>query len=150
MRRKLFALILFCSMVAALSGTIWAEGLVTFQIEVIPGFTVSCPDTLTFAPIGPGQTTYQDLTVTIWSNVDWELSVRIVGENGGLKGEAEFAKGDDVWIPLDNVGRSIFLNQPSTGPGGSEVIIPFRFTGSYQDTPGDYFFQVEFTVVPAL
>lgn len=144
--------ILSLLVILACGGVANSSGVVTFQVEVVPGFTVSGPDNLSFDPISPGQTTQHDLGLTVWSNVSWELSVRASGQEGegGLYGVVEFYDSSSRWTVLDNGTRLVCGDQPLTGPSGLEVIIPFRFTGSYEDSPGTYSFQVEFTVVPAL
>lgn len=151
MRHLLFFCFL-CAALAASSGVCLSTGVVTFQIEVTAGFTISSPDHLIFEPVAPGQTTYRELIITVWSNVDWELMVATIGEDmpGGLRGQIEFNRSDGVWAPLGKLAYPVRSNQPLTGPTGSEVTIPFRFTGSFEDTPGNYSFQVELTVVPAL
>lgn len=134
------------------SGATYASGFITFQLEVIPGFTIANPDNLVFPPVAPGQTIHQELTITVWSNVRWNLSIRATGEEleGVLFGMVEVEGENGDWHDLFGGVRTLRSSQSPTGPHGRGVHIPFRFAGSYSDTPGLYSFQVEFTVVPAL
>lgn len=129
-----------------------AGDVITFQIHVLPGMTLSSPDSLVFDPAAPGQTIRKDLNITVWSNVRWELTAQAISpENEGALGgrvEVEDVQGD--WLSIFARQRKIRSYQLPTGSMGSLVNVPFRFIGSYQDSPGDYFFEVEFTVGPSI
>lgn len=127
-----------------------ASGVVTFQIEVLPGVSISSPDNLVFDPVAPGQRVEQDVGVTVWSNVEWELAAQVIDYGAGdLQGLIEVLDPQGLWRELSTTARTLMVNRPVTGAEGLEVQIPFRVTGSY-DLPGSYSFQVEFTVVPSL
>lgn len=134
------------------TGLTLASGLITFQLEVIPGFTISGPEQLVFPPVAPGQISQQELTIRVWSNVRWNLSVRVVGEGveEGLYGTLEVEGANGEWFEFMGGSRTLHSSKPPTGESGREVNIPFRFRGSYSDVPGNYSLQVEFTVVPSL
>ena len=130
----------------------WASGVITFQVEVLPGLTLSSPDNLVFEPVAPGQTKQKDLEITVWSNVSWELSVQGVELDGAgdVFGELEVEGVQGSWYEVIGSRNWLRLDQSPTGPSGADLEIPFRFTGSYEDSPGTYLFQIEFTVVPKL
>lgn len=134
------------------TGLTLASGLITFQLEVIPGFTISGPEQLVFPPVAPGQISQQELTIRVWSNVRWNLSVRVVSEGveEGFHGTLEVEGENGDWYEFGVGSRTLRSSQPPTGESGREVNIPFRFRGSYSDVPGNYSLQVEFTVVPSL
>lgn len=143
----------FCLFVLSVWGGIThASGVITFQVEVIPGFTISAPDSLLFPPVAPDQISQQELTLRVWSNVQWNLSIRATGEEveGSLFGTIEAQGEDGVWYGFFGGNRTLRSSQAPTGIAGKELNIPFRFEGNYKDTPGVYSFAVEFTVVPAL
>lgn len=147
-----FFVVLFC-----VNDTVSASGHVVFQIEVTPGFAVSIPDILVFAPAAPGQTVYQDLSITVWSNVGWELIVSspgdVLGEDGSptsLQSGLEVGGGSGNWFALTNNGRVIRIDLPPTGPEGTQLSVPFRFTSDFSDAPGVYTIDVQFTVVPEI
>ena len=143
----------FCLFVLSVWGGIThASGVITFQVEVIPGFTISAPDSLLFPPVAPDQISQQELTLRVWSNVQWNLSIRATGEEveGSLFGSLQVEGEGGDWYELFGGSRTLRSSQMATGVTGREVYVPFRFEGSYEDTPGVYSFAVEFTVVPAL
>ncbi|NLJ80750.1 MAG: hypothetical protein GX335_06985 [Firmicutes bacterium] len=150
--RKLVFLGLFTLALIALSGICHSSGLVIFEIEVISGFTVSNPENLVFDAVAPGQTSNRDLTVKVWSNIEWDLLVSFVekGESEDLSGEVEFSKNGGIWQRLTNMGLPAVTNQLPTGAAGREVVLPFRFTSSYDDALGSHSLQVELTVAPAI
>ena len=150
-RHKFLVGIMCLAALLAFGKGIQASNMVTFQVEVLPGLRISNPDTLTFLPVAPGQTDIQELNITVWSNMNWELSVKAVGYGveGGLRGGMEMGS-SGAWYELSEESTVIQLGQPPTGPDGATLRIPFRLTGSYEDAPGNYSFQVEFTVVPSL
>ena len=150
-RHKFLVGIMCLAALLAFGKGIQASNMVTFQVEVLPGLRISNPDTLTFLPVAPGQTDIQELNITVWSNMNWELSVKAVGYGveGGLQGGVEMG-GLGGWHDLSIEAAIIHAEQPPTGPDGATLRIPFRLTGSYEDAPGNYSFQVEFTVVPSL
>ena len=134
-----------------------ASGHVTFRIEVVSGFAVSVPDTLVFAPAAPGETVYQDLPITVWSNVGWEL--RVSSPGGALDGEGspssvssglQVCVEGNVWRDLFGLERMVATNQPPTGSEGMQVNVPFRFVSDFSNEPGVYTIDVEFTVVPVI
>ena len=147
-----FFVVLLC-----INGTAGASGHVMFQIEVVSGFAVSVPDTLVFAPAAPGETVYQDLPITVWSNVGWEL--RVSSSGGALGGEGspspvllglEVTDHSGTWRPLDDISRTVRTDQLPTGPEGIQVNVPFRFVSDFSNEPGVYTINVEFTVVPVI
>ncbi len=147
-----FFVVLFC-----VNDTVSASGHVVFQIEVTPGFAVSIPDILVFAPAAPGQTVYQDLSITVWSNVGWELIVSspgdVLGEDGSpafLQSGLEVRMQSGEWRRILGLERSIRTNQEPTGPEGTQLSVPFRFTSDFSDAPGVYTIDVQFTVVPEI
>ena len=150
-RHKFLVGIMCLAALLAFGKGIQASNMVTFQVEVLPGLRISNPDTLTFLPVAPGQTDIQELNITVWSNMNWELSVKAVGYGveGGLRGVVQL-NDSGSWRDLSSEGTVIQLGRPPTGPDGTILRIPFRLTGSYEDAPGNYSFQVEFTVVPSL
>ncbi len=150
-RHKFLVGIMCLAALLAFGKGIQASNMVTFQVEVLPGLRISNPDTLTFLPVAPGQTDIQELNITVWSNMNWELSVKAVGYGveGGLRGVVQL-NDSGSWRDLSSEGTVIQLGRPPTGPDGTMLQIPFRLTGSYEDAPGNYSFQVEFTVVPSL
>jgi hypothetical protein len=150
-RNHFFVGVLCVTVLLALTTIAQASGTVTFQIEVLPGLSVSSPDLLVFDPVAPGQSDHQDLNITVWSNVTWELSVQAVGYDveGGLQGIMEVGSLGG-WGEISQDPIMVRAGQPPTGPNGTSMDIPFRFIGSYEDVPGTYSFQVEFTVVAAL
>lgn len=150
-RNHFFVGVLCVTVLLALTTIAQASGTVTFQIEVLPGLSVSSPDLLVFDPVAPGQSDHQDLNITVWSNVTWELSVQAVGYDveGGLQGSLE-VNSLGGWVELTTERSMLHFGQSPTGPDGTSMDIPFRFIGSYEDVPGTYSFQVEFTVVAAL
>lgn len=139
-------IILLCSAAAG------AAGMVNFQIEVIPGFTVEGPEKLVFEAAAPGGIVQRDLMLTVWSNVTWELLVKAYSQGTGdaLQGQLECCSAWGSWDSPNSEGRSICKSEMPTGEAGYEVGIPFRFVGSYDDLPGDYTVGIEITVVPML
>lgn len=135
-----------------LSGAADASGVITFQIEILPGLAISSPDLLNFGALAPGEQSEQALTLTVWSNVPWELSVRTVTYPGSddLGGRLEVQDGGGRWWDFLGTQRVLYTDQPPTGPDGAQIQVPFRYIGSYGDEPGGYELQVQFTVVPAL
>jgi hypothetical protein len=150
-RHFLFMGFLCLAVLFALGTAVQAANVVTFQVEVLPGLRLSNPDMLIFVPVAPGQTDIQELNLTVWSNINWELLVKAVGYGveGGLRGGMEMSN-SGAWYELSEESTVIQLGQPPTGPDGATLRIPFRLTGSYEDAPGNYSFRVEFTVVPSL
>ena len=146
-----FFVVLLC-----INGTVGASGHVMFQIEVVSGFAVSVPDTLVFAPAAPGETVYQDLSITVWSNVGWEL--RVSSSGGALGGDDSSSSvlsglevcAENVWRSLFGLERIVATNQLPTGPEGIQVNVPFRFVSDFSNEPGVYTINVEFTVVPVI
>jgi len=150
-RRIWLTAVLLVAVLCSLAAGVEASGTVTFYVQVVPGLKISSPDQLTFEPVAPGQSDVQELSLTVWSNVRWQLLVEAngYGAEGGLSGTMEV--GDSgIWHKLSAEGTAIYFGQAPTGPDGVVFQTPFRFTGSYDDEPGDYDFQVKFTVVPAL
>lgn len=135
-----------------LSGAADASGVITFQIEILPGLAISSPDLLNFGALAPGEQSEQALTLTVWSNVPWELSVRPLNalDSDGLLGTLEVQDESGRWRELSEFQVIVSTNQPPTGPDGAQIQVPFRYIGSYGDEPGGYELQVQFTVVPAL
>jgi hypothetical protein len=150
-RHKVLAAVLLATVMLGIALGVEASGTVTFFVKIEPGLKISSPDTLTFAPVAPGQTDVQDLNITVWSNVRWQLLVEAIGYGGedGLHGMLEISDLGS-WRELSRDGTVIQLGRPATGPDGLSVPIPFRFTPSFADEPDDYSFQVKLTVVPAL
>ncbi|NMB01379.1 MAG: hypothetical protein GX971_07685 [Firmicutes bacterium] len=151
LRRKLaFVALVLCAF--GFCGTVaQASGVITFQIEVLPGLTISSPDQLSFGGVAPGQTVEKELELTVWSNVKWKMLVKSIDHmSGWLRGTIDVQDFGGTWHELSTQMRPLLVDQDVTGPGGTDVQIPFRFTGSYDDTPGNYSFEVEFTVVPSL
>lgn len=144
-------MLLCFSALFALTPGVQATGSVTFQVEVLEGFSISSPATLTFAPVGPGQSDVQDVELTVWSNVAWDLSVKAVGYDPeeGLPGTVEVGASGD-WYLLSSETSVIQMSRLPTGAGGAMVSTPFRLQGSYNDAPGSYSFQVQFTVSAAI
>jgi hypothetical protein len=141
-----------CIIVLLVGGmVVQASNVVTFQVEVLPGLRIANPGTLTFSSVAPGQTVLEDLNLTVWSNVNWELLVKAVGlgTEEGFRGGVEL-NDFGYWRSLSDESMLIHLGQKPTGAEGLSVQVPFRLTGSYEDAPGNYSFQVEFTVVPSL
>lgn len=150
-RNFLFVIALCLAAMLALTPGVEATGSVIFYVEVLHGFRIASPGTLTFAPVAPDQTNLQELEITVWSNVEWDLSVKAVGYNPeeGLRGTVEVGA-SGAWQVLSSESSFIQLGQPPTGASGAALLTPFRFKGSYDDAPGPYSFQVEFTVAPAI
>ena len=151
MHRSRFALTFLCLILLVTWGAVaQASGVITFQVEVLPGLSISSPDNLSFGPLAPGQTTYKELGITVWANVPWELWVQAIDYDleGGLQGIVEVEASRGNWLDLFTETR--IFRSDETGPDGMEVQVPFRITGSYADVPGSYSFQAEFTVVPSL
>lgn len=139
-------------LVLVLGGQSFASGLITFQLEVVPGFSISAPEQLVLPPVAPGQASQTELSMRVWSNVRWNLDIRVLNEGteGGLYGVLEMKGEDSVWHELGLGTRMLRSQQSSTGENGRELSIPIRFMGSFDDVPGNYSVQVEFTVVPSL
>jgi len=141
-----------CIIVLLVGGmVVQASNVVTFQVEVLPGLRIANPGTLTFSSVAPGQTVLEDLNLTVWSNVNWELLVKAVGlgTEEGFRGGVELGSAGS-WYELTEEITQVSVSRPPTGDEGISVRVPFRLTGSYEDAPGNYSFQVEFTVVPSL
>lgn len=139
-------------LVLVLGGQSFASGLITFQLEVVPGFSISAPEQLVLPPVAPGQASQTELSMRVWSNVRWNLIIKVPSEgmDEGLYGVLE-AKGDTgEWREFSKGERTLFTSQMTTGEKGRMVSIPVRFMGSFDDVPGNYSVQVEFTVVPSL
>ena len=149
-RRIWLTAVLLVAVLCSLAAGVEASGTVTFYVQVVPGLKISSPDQLTFEPVAPGQSDVQELSLTVWSNVRWQVLVEAngYGAEGGLSGILEVGQSGS-WREI-SAGSVIHSDQPPTGPDGVVFQTPFRFTGSYDDEPGDYDFQVKFTVVPAL
>ncbi|MDI9485588.1 MAG: hypothetical protein QM372_09020 [Bacillota bacterium] len=150
-RHKVLAAVLLATVMLGIALGVEASGTVTFFVKIEPGLKISSPDTLTFAPVAPGQTDVQDLNITVWSNVRWQLLVEAIGYGGegGLRSTLEI--GDlGNWHELSAEGDAVYVGQPPTGSEGITMGVPFRFTPSFADEPDDYSFQVKLTVVPAL
>ncbi|HBG01998.1 MAG TPA: hypothetical protein DDW87_10560 [Firmicutes bacterium] len=128
-----------------------ASGIVTFRVNVTPGMTISSPGTLEFESVAPDQTLERDLNITVWSNVDWQLTARSVDyDQGGLQGVIEAADSYGSWHDLGSEEWVLRRDELPTGASGLTFDIPFRFTGSYSDAPDTYEFQIQLTVVSAL
>lgn len=152
MARRLCVAFVVCMFLLLPVNKVESGGVITFQVEVIPGVTIESPDNLVFEPVAPGQSTEQNLSLTVWANFLWELSVRSLREDAGENffGDVEVQDENGVWYDLFARRRIIRSEQSSTGALGKEISVPFRFKGSFDDEPGTYSFEVEFTVVPAL
>ncbi len=150
-RGFMLVVVLCTATLLALTPGVQATGLVTFQVEVMHGFRVSSPGTLVFAPVAPEQSNIQELELTVWSNVEWDLSVKAIGYDpeGGLQGTVEVGN-SGAWHVLSTESNLIQVGQSPTGVAGATLLVPFRIKGSYDDAPGAYSFQVEFTVAPAI
>src|SRR5690554_6793927 len=70
----------FIALMLLTSVSVFASGNVTFRVHVVPGFALSVQDELVFNQVTPGQTVHEDLLVTVWSNVNWDLLVDAAGE----------------------------------------------------------------------
>ena len=126
-----------------------ASGTVTFFVKIEPG-RKSQPRYADLRAGGPGQTDVQDLNITVWSNVRWQLLVEAIGY-GGEMGYGMLEISDlGSWRELSRGCTVSLARTPATGPDGLSVPIHFRFTPSFADEPDDYSFQVKLTVVPAL
>lgn len=151
MKRRLIRVALAFSIVFTSGGLVWASGSIVFHVEVASGVTISTPEELSFGRVAPGQAVQEDLEVEVWSNVEWQMGVQVTDPMlGGLRGRVEVQDHQGTWKDVTTQTRTILMNQPATGTEGIVAKIPFRFTGSFEDTPGTYSFEVEFTVVPAL
>lgn len=149
-KRMYMGVFLLLLLTVAVHGLGETAGVITFQIKVLPGLSISTPELLVFEPVAPGQTTSQELNLTVWSNVNWRLMVTGEQDTSGLEGDILFQDWLGSWIPLVYLDTIVIDLQQPTGPEGTQVTIPFRFEGSYQDLPGTYSLDVKFTVVPTL
>lgn len=141
----------FLGLVLLLIGTTAAQaaGIITVQVEILPGFSISAPSSFSMGPLMPDQSAEKELELTVWSNVPWELTASLYGF-AQVPGILEVRDGRGVWLEMGPGARRITWDQPETGPEGTQLKIPFRFSSGYADAPGTYTFQLEFTVVPAL
>lgn len=144
----------FCSLFILIlaSSVVCASGIITFQVEVVPGLTISSPELLDFSTVAPGQSSQRNLELIIWSNTGWELLVQARGDDveTRLNGAMEVQDDQGKWSELLTRVSTLYDAQPSTGPDGIKLNIPFRFTSSYGDDPGVYSFEVKFTLVPII
>jgi len=121
---------------ALLSAAVQAQGVITVQVEILPGFSISAQQTVVLEAVMPGERVEETLEIQVWSNVAWDLRV---GYHGGTAapGKLEVQDGRGVWHQL-------------AGAAGVLVQVPLRFTGGFSDAPDTYTFQIEFTLVPVL
>lgn len=121
-------------------------------MEVVPGLTISSPELLDFSTIAPGQSSQRNLELIIWSNIGWKLLVQARGDDveTRLNGAMEVQDEQGKWSELLTRVSTLYDAQPSTGPDGIKLDIPFRITSSYGDDPGVYSFEVKFTLVPII
>ncbi|HOB39654.1 MAG: hypothetical protein WAO27_08605 [Limnochordia bacterium] len=134
---------------ALLSAAVQAQGVITVQVEILPGFSISAQQTVVLEAVMPGERVEETLEIQVWSNVAWDLRV---GYHGGTAAPGKLEVRDDrgVWHQLDAGTKVLMREQPETGAAGVLVQVPLRFTGGFSDAPDTYTFQIEFTLVPVL
>ncbi len=150
-RQYLLVMALLVAALFSLNVAVEASGVVTFEVEIVSGYRLDSPNFLTFAPVGPGQVSQQDLEIIVYSNTEWSLEMRAenLGEGGALSEGIQW-RDLGIWKKLSMETNTICMEQPATGQDGTVVNIPFRFQGGYEHDPGTYSILVEFTVVPTL
>lgn len=131
------------------AAAVQAAAVITVQVEILGGFSIDCSDLFNFGAVMPGQSIEETLELKVWSNRAWDLYAAYKGV-GEMPGLLEVRDHRDVWLDVQERSRLVLLDQPATGSEGSVVHIPFRLSTSYADAPGEYEFQIEFTVVPSL
>ncbi|HAN94897.1 MAG: hypothetical protein WBI99_00805, partial [Limnochordia bacterium] len=65
---------------ALLSAAVQAQGVITVQVEILPGFSISAQQTVVLEAVMPGERVEETLEIQVWSNVAWDLRV---GYHGG-------------------------------------------------------------------
>lgn len=146
---------LSCLLFATMCVTVDAE-MVTFQVEVESGVAIDAPAILAFDAAAPGVAVLSTLSLTIWSNTDWDLTVSAgaiedgEGVSASLSGALEMQDGMGSWWVIDSLSAFARTNQSPTGDEGAAIDVPFRFTPTFADAPGGYTIAVEFTVVPKI
>ncbi|HPT83202.1 MAG TPA: hypothetical protein PLM25_04880 [Limnochordia bacterium] len=131
------------------AAAVQAAAVITVQVEILGGFSIDCSDLFNFGAVMPGQSIEETLELKVWSNRAWDLYVSCIGPVE-VPGTLEVEDQRGLWQDVASSSRLVLWDQTATGSEGSVVHIPFRLSTSYADAPGEYEFQIEFTVVPSL
>ncbi len=127
---------------------------VSFTVEPYALLEILTPN-LVFPPVNPGEMVEEIVSLLVKANVAWDL--RIVGSRS-----AETEDGTDVdvhssilvkdhldmWEKITEISPRIMINQTPTDSDGIPLQIPLRLEADFNDPPGTYETQIEFTLVP--
>ncbi len=146
----------FCLCFLLFSSTIGASDLM-LQVEVLPGFSLQLPDTVSLTPAAPGQMVQGDVEVQVRSNTPWYLQVsgaswEVSGSGAGTDLESLLhvkANGNE-WSSVSSITPRTVATGDPTGDQWQAAPVEFRFSTSYADAPGAYEIQLTFTIVPEL
>jgi hypothetical protein len=126
-----------------------ASGVITLEVEILPGFRITGPGSVSFGSLHPGIPEERELQLQVWSNVPWQLFANYYG-TVEAPGIVEVQGTNGTWIELGSSTNLVIWDQPKTDPDGVVIKVPLRFTGSFSHDPGTYDIQIEFAVVPLL
>ena len=65
---------------ALLSAAVQAQGVITEQVEILPGLSISAQQTVVLEAVVPGERDEETLEIQVWTDVAWDMRV---GYHGG-------------------------------------------------------------------
>ena len=147
----------FCVFFLLLAANATASDQLLLQVEVMPGFALQLPDTVSLAAVAPGQMVQGNTEVQVRSNTSWYLQVSGAqwSESGSgaealLESLLHVKDNDGSWIEPNLLMPQTVASGDATGDQWQETEVEFRFTSSYADAPGAYQVQLEFTIAAEL